>query len=281
MANRAVSGAVADEVSRPLSPGPLIRIGQGALAVDIAPQAGGRVAQVRFDGIEWLVGHDADNAAMIAWGSFPMLPWAGRIRHGEFDFRGQAWQLPINLGEHAIHGVALGLPWQVDEHAATHAVLSLALPADARWPFGGHARQRIEVDGQQLRMTLTVTAAEHAMPVTIGWHPWFQKPDRLDFRPDSYYPRDGEGIAHLPLAPPPPPGPWDDCFISGEPVLLQRGGQRLRLTSSCDHWVVYDQPGHATCVEPQTGPPDAVNLGLASDLEPGASRSAWYLMEWA
>jgi aldose 1-epimerase len=33
--------------------------------------------------------------------------------------------------------------------------------------------------------------------------------------------------------------------------------------------VVYDKPEHATCVEPQSGPPDAVNLGVATVLEPG------------
>ena len=31
------------------------------------------------------------------------------------------------------------------------------------------------------------------------------------------------------------------------------------MTSTCDHVVLYDQPRHAICVEPQTGPPDALN----------------------
>jgi aldose 1-epimerase len=44
--------------------------------------------------------------------------------------------------------------------------------------------------------------------------------------------------------------------------------------------VVYDEPAHATCVEPQSGPPDAFNLGRARDLEPGASLSARFLWEW-
>ena len=33
------------------------------------------------------------------------------------------------------------------------------------------------------------------------------------------------------------------------------------MSSSCDHWVVYDEPEHAVCIEPQSGPPDAFNLG--------------------
>lgn len=279
MARNDASAAVVDDALAPLPPGPSIRIGHGMLAVDIAPLAGGRIAQIAFDGTDWLVGHDADNAAMIAWGNFPMLPWAGRIRHGRFDFRGHRYQLPINLGDHAAHGVALGLPWQVDEHSATHVALSLQLPEDGRWPFGGRAHQRIEVGEHHLHMTLTLSAGARAMPATIGWHPWFLKPDRLDFQPTRYYPRDSEHMAHLPLADP-PPGPWDDCFLNDRPVFIQRGEQQLRITSSCDHWTVYDEPVHATCVEPQSGPPDAVNLGLAQCLEPGTSLSAWLLLEW-
>lgn len=268
-----------DGALKPLAPGPLLRIEHGELAVDIAPTAGGRIAQITFAQCEWLVGYSEDNQAMIAWGSYPMVPWAGRIRRGRFVFDGRSHQLPLNLGEHAIHGVGFGMPWQLDEHSPTHVDLSLQLPQDERWPFGGTAHQRIEVSDRQLRMTLTLTAGEHAMPATIGWHPWFRKPERLDFHRSHYYPRDHEGIAHLPLAEP-PPGPWDDCFINTQPVVLHAHGQQLRLTSDADHWVVYDETDHATCVEPQTGPPDAFTLAPALRVPSAASLSAWYLMTW-
>lgn len=262
-----------------MAPGELIHIGHEALSVVIAPEAGGRVAQIRHGGIEWLVGHDSEHQAMIAWGSYPMLPWAGRIRHGQFGFDGERHALPLNLGEHAIHGVGLALPWRVDMHGPREVELSLSLPQDERWPFGGHARQRFEVTARTLRMTLSVTADERAMPVTLGWHPWFRKPDRLDFAPERAYPRDGQGIACLPLIAP-PPSPWDDCFINHRPIGIEVAGQRLRLSSDCQHWVVYDEPRHATCIEPQTGPPDAFNLGLGRDLAPGQTLSAWFLLEW-
>ncbi|WP_232823560.1 aldose 1-epimerase [Dyella sp. C9] len=268
----------ADAATAPIEPGPLLRIGHGELSVDIAPAAGGRVAQIHYRGQPWLVGHE-HSAAMISWGSYPMAPWAGRIRHGRFHFEGAAWQLPVNLGAHAIHGVAFALPWWVEEYSATHAVLSLALPEDTRWPFGGVVRQRLAVVDACLRMELSVTAGQQAMPATLGWHPWFLKPDRMLFAPSACYPRDDEGMATLPLAVP-PPSPWDDCFIHAQPIVLERAGQRLQLRSDCDHWVVYDQPGHATCVEPQTGPPDACNLGLGTRLAPGESLSAWYELSW-
>jgi len=263
----------------PLIPGKLLTIGQGPLLVSIAPAAGGRIAQIKHNDIDWLVGHDSDNAAMIAWGCYPMLPWAGRIRHGRFEFEGRTCHLPTNFAGHAIHGVGFALPWQVEAQSSAHVELSLRLPNNQDWPFGGRARQRIGVVGNSLRMELSVLAGQHAMPVVFGWHPWFRKPECVDFKPSSFYPRDAEGIATLPLTAPPPP-PWDDCFINREPVIVRRAGQQLRLTSNCDHWVVYDEPAHATCVEPQSGPPDAFNLGSGKYLAPHTCDTAWFLMEW-
>lgn len=266
------------DATLPMAPGPLLTLGEGALRVDVAPQAGGRIAQIRIDGVEQLVGHADDTAAAIAWGSYPMVPWAGRIRRGRFTVDGRAFELPRNLGDHAIHGVGFAMPWQIDEQSPHHVELSLRLPQDERWPFGGVARQRIEVEDRRVRMTLAATAGEQAMPVSLGWHPWFLKPERLDFAPRAAYPRDGDGIAVLPTIAP-PPGPWDDCFLNDESPVLHRAGQRIRLASDCDHWVVFDMPAHATCVEPQSGPPDAFNL-MPVRLAPGESLARWFTMEW-
>jgi aldose 1-epimerase len=263
---------------QPLPPGPLLDIGSGKLAVAVAPAAGGRIARVVHDGMEWLAGYGDTRSAAIDWGSYPMVPWAGRIRHGKFVFEGRSHRLACNFGGHAIHGVGFGLPWRVGKHSSTCIELSLQLPEDARWPFGGTAHQRIEAGSDSLRLELSVSAGALAMPAAIGWHPWFNKPDRLEFAPERCYPRDAEGIATLPLSPP-PPGPWDDCFVNNVPVILHRAGRRLRLTSSCSRWVVYDETREATCVEPQSGPPDAFNLEPVR-LAPGASIEAWFQWEW-
>ena len=262
----------------PLAPGELITIADGPLVVTIAPSAGGRVAQITHAGRPLLVGYGPDTSAMIAWGSYPMVPWAGRVRDGRFDFQGHGYELPANLGEHAIHGVGFGLPWRVDGSNGSTVELSLALPDDARWPFGGEARQRIEVRSGGLKMELSLRAEEKAMPAAIGWHPWFRKPERIDFTPTKIYPRDRRGIAILPCVEP-TPGPWDDCFINSDPVLLHYAGQSVRLLSDCNHWVVYDETAHATCVEPQSGPPDAFNIEQVS-LQPGETLKRHFLIEW-
>lgn len=247
--------------------GPLLTLRHGAIEVDLAPEAGGRIAQVRMDGIEQLIGPSDGWPAMIAWGCYPMVPWAGRIRDGRFRFEGRDWQLPRNLGAHAIHGVGFSMPWQVESLDEASARLSLALPEDDSWPFGGIARQHIAICGNALQLVLSVQAGARAMPAEVGWHPWFRKPDRLEFTPSRMYPRDADGIAILPLVAP-CPGPWDDCFLHEGAITLHRGKRALRISSPCSHWVVYDGTAHATCVEPQSGPPDAFNLAQRI-LQPG------------
>ncbi|MFI8716806.1 aldose epimerase [Stenotrophomonas sp. NPDC077464] len=248
-----------DDALAPLPAGRLYWLRAGALEVALAPEAGGRIAQIRYDGVDWLVGVDDGDSAAIAWGCYPMVPWAGRIRHGRFAFDGTPYALPTNFGGHAIHGVGFTRPWEISSLDAASATLSLALPEDDHWPFGGSATQRIQLTPSGLQLHLALQTDKHAMPAVLGWHPWFHKPERLLFTPYALYPRDGEGIATLPMVHP-TPGPWDDCFLVGGDVALELAGQRLRMRAGTAHWVVYDAAAHATCVEPQTGPPDGFTL---------------------
>jgi aldose 1-epimerase len=70
---------------------------------------------------------------------------------------------------------------------------------------------------------------------------------------------------------PPTAGPWDDAFtdVPTPPVLHWGDELRLEVSSTCRWWVVYTEPAHAICVEPQSAPPDALN-GPADLVEPGA-----------
>lgn len=268
-----------DDALAPMPPGPLHWLRRGPLEVALAPAAGGRLAQIRFAGTDWLVGPEEGRDATIAWGCYPMVPWAGRVRGGRFDFDGHAHALPLNFGAHAIHGVGFSRPWQVDAHDPHGARLSLALPRDRYWPFGGSAHQSVTLgEDNALRLVLSVQAADRAMPAALGWHPWFRKPDRLVFTPAAMYPRDADGIATLPRVPP-APGPWDDCFLAGGAISLRRGPQRLDLQADVSHWVVYDAAAHATCVEPQTGPPDAFNLA-PQRLAPGQRLQLTFDLVW-
>jgi aldose 1-epimerase len=40
---------------------------------------------------------------------------------------------------------------------------------------------------------------------------------------------------------------------------------QIKIESDAPYWVVYDQDSDGVCVEPQTAPPDAANLGISGD----------------
>jgi aldose 1-epimerase len=239
----------------------------------LAPEHGGRVAQLSVGGRDLLVAGSGDDNPML-WGSFPMIPWAGRVRRGRFTFAGVTYELPLDLPPHAIHGTTYARPWDVEADG------SLAIELGPDWPFGGDARQQFHLTPDALTCTIEVHAASRSMPAQAGWHPWFVRPVDLGFEATSHYVRDGDGIPTGELGPV-PPGPWDDCFtdLLSPPQLAWPGGPTLTLTSTCAHWVVYDQPAHALCVEPQTGPPDGFTLA-PQVVEPGAPLVASFTLHW-
>lgn len=234
----------------------------------IHPEDGGRLGSLTVGGLELIWSHRADGP--INWGSYPMAPWAGRTRHGRFAFAGRQHQLPIGMPPHAIHGVVYDRPWTVvadDE---------IAIDLDARWPFRGRVIQRFRLEPDGLEVSMAVEADE-PMPAVIGWHPWFRRvladgdePVRLRFDAGAMLVRDAEGMPNGERTTP-PPGPWDDAFtdLASEPELSWPGRLRLSISSSCAWWVVYTEPAHALCVEPQSGPPDALNAS-ADVVRPGS-----------
>jgi aldose 1-epimerase len=235
---------------------------------------GARVSSVVVDGRELLL---TEGLGPIAWGSFPMVPFAGRVREGRFTFRGDQFQLAIDMPPHAIHGTVLDRPWyRLDDR-------TVATDLGPGWPFAGRAIQRFELQAGRFDFRLELHA-EEPMPASIGWHPWFLRrpvavgetasgtptpPLELELEAGAMYRRDAAGITTsdrtVPTA-----GPWDDCFtdLQRPPVLRWPGFLELTVRSDCRDWVVYTAPTDALCVEPQTAPPDALNTN-PSIVEPG------------
>lgn len=255
---------------------------QGPTAqVLIDPEAGGRIEQLTVEGLDLLVER---RDSPTQWGCFPMAPFAGRLRRGRFSWRGKEYELPQNKAPHAIHGTTFDRPWDVVEASATIATLRIEL-ADP-WPFGGHVTQEFRLGDDSLHLRMEVHCGDEPMPASCGWHPWFKRqlerggPVELEFEAGAMYVRDDEGIPTGTLVPP-PTGPWDDCFTDmvRPPVLCWPGALEVGLESHCPAWVIFTEPDHAVCVEPQTGPPDDFNLDPAT-AAPGdpvlaTARFAW------
>lgn len=258
-----------------------LRLEGGGSSVVVDAHNGGRLASLQVEGYELLVIEAALGG--LQWGSYPMVPWAGRVREGIFEFGGITYELPRNLPPHSAHGIGFTSAWSIVD------AQTLACDLRSPWPLGGRATQRFELSDTELLITMTVEA-DQDMPVMIGWHPWFARylgdgPEPveavLSFGQPAMYELDDAGIPTGTLVAM-PPGPWDNCFLSPEenPRITWPGAVELELSSSCDHWVVYTEPDHALCVEPQTDAPDVFNRS-PTVLRAGASTSEWFRLRWA
>lgn len=238
--------------------------GMGQVTVD--PEGGGRITRLAVRGIDLLT----------EGGCFVMAPWAGRTGHGRFTYHGIEHQLPVPAkhAPHAIHGTVRDRPWVVEAQGRREAHLTIGLGDD--WPWRGWCEHSITLDGDGVTLQLAVHSQEAEFPAIVGWHPWFTKPDNLSVIAAKLLQR---GDDHLPtgvrLAPPVPErlGPLDDCFEDIKwPATLTWEDDNVELTISatgCDHVVVFTEPDDATCVEPQTGPPNGLATGEWRIVRPG------------
>jgi galactose mutarotase-like enzyme len=256
-----------------------LRGGDAVLHLDV--DTGGRVTHFSVGGIEILA--HLDPTSPFHWGSFVMAPWAGRIRNGRFTFDGREHQLPLSSEPHAIHGTVVDRPWWVADATGDSVVLDCQL--DERWPWRGFVRQVIRLGERVADFRIEVHADDEAFPAAAGWHPWFRRhlrpgadPVEMDFAAEAMLIRDATGIPTGERGPI-TEQPWDDCFdgVRWPVTLTWPGTMSLAISSDTRYGVVYTERSDALCVEPQTGPPDALNLEpfLVRPGQPLATTMTW------
>jgi aldose 1-epimerase len=258
----------------------------GGATLTIDATLGARLSSLVIGDHEVLV---TEGAGPIWWGCYSMVPFAGRIRDGRFTFAGRIHQLERNLPPHAIHGTVFDRPWRVQSRDPDRATLTVDLGPG--WPFAGRVTHSIWLRPGGLDATLTLEADE-PMPAWLGWHPWFRRRlgdtrVELDVDAASMYVRGADGLPTGARARP-GPRPWDDAFtgLRAAPRLRWPGVLELEMTSTAEIWVVFDERADGVCVEPQTAPPDAINLAQAEGsapptAEPGRALSASMTMRWS
>jgi aldose 1-epimerase len=154
----------------------MLELRAGPEAVVIDPARGARVVSLVAGGVERILGAAPDSRPeQTTWGCFLMAPWVGRIEGGTFAWAGRTCELRRNLGNHAIHGVVFDEMWAVEEHWDRTAVLRSEFDP-TRWPLGGGVVQRMELSEGRLSFEATVHSGGNAMPASVGWHPWFRRP---------------------------------------------------------------------------------------------------------
>jgi aldose 1-epimerase len=269
-----------------VTPGPAdqLVLERGDVRLEVDSAAGGRIASLIVDGSDLLA---RTGSGSLYWGCYPMVPFPGRIRDATFEFGGRRIELPRNLPPHAIHGTVMDRAWRVVDDQ------TISIDLGPNWPFAGRVTQRFALGDVELRASLTLEADE-PMPGAVGWHPWFPRrltgtasrptapssPAELHFDAARMFVRDAAGIPTGELVEP-TARPWDDCFtgLRSAPTLTWTGVLSLEMTSSCDYWVVYDEPADTICVEPQSSPPDFVHLDPVV-VTPGQPLTATMTWRW-
>ncbi|CAM5519273.1 Aldose 1-epimerase OS=Streptomyces alboniger OX=132473 GN=CP975_18550 PE=4 SV=1 [Streptomyces alboniger] len=247
----------------------------GDAEVTVQPGNGCRIGSLRIGGVELLRQGEK-------YGSFPMVPWCGRIRDGRFRDGAVVRQMPLNSPPHAIHGFARNAEWRTARASGTEAVFTYDLAEP--WPHPGRVTQIVELTAEALTLRLGIETYGDSFPAQAGWHPWFNRSlDGADVR-IAFSPawQEERGADHLPTGHriDPKPGPWDDCFGMPDGVdVTLTWPERLEVNvRSREQWVVvYDEQEAAVCVEPQTGPPDGLNTmpRLVTPIEPLETSTTW------
>lgn len=254
----------------------VIELRAGRARAIVAPEDGGRLASLVVAGTQLLVQRDPDVDDQMLWGSFPMAPYAGRVRDATFRHDGVDHRLPMTLPPHAAHGTVWNRPWTVDDTTSTSVDLHCELGPE--WPLGGRAEQSIALFADALRCRLAVTAGERSMSAELGWHPWFRDVTHLEVSATAMYERDADGLPTGRLVDPSPP-PWDDCFVVDRPTELRVAGVDVSIASDCDLRVVFNGLDIGVAIEPQSGPPDAFHL-VARVLQPGETLTRTMTIAW-
>jgi len=236
-----------------------IVLGDERFSVTMTPRHGARLASFVIAGRERLVTRSDDP---LGWGAYPMVPFAGRLRDGVLRFDGRDHHFPLHHDDHAIHGTVLDVVWRTVSRNDSSATFESDLVEP--WPFGGTVAHTVEVDveAHTVRCRLAVRAADCMMPVQIGWHPWFGGYESLSIDFATVLQRDARGIPDGTTGDEPAPGTLDDCFtgLRSWPCVRWADGWSVQIESTCSHWVVYDVPRGACCVEPQSGAPNDLNV---------------------
>ncbi len=232
--------------------------------ISIDLDQGARISSIIWRDLQFTLPFRGEN---LTYGWYAMAPWAGRIRDGIIkNPAGKEFQLPTTYDPpHAIHGFAPDSSWQ--EIGPGRSILHLPAPYN-----GASVEQRIEVLDDAIRWSLEYEPANCDLPAWMGFHPWFPRDlDRggsaeVEFSAATMLERGSDGLPTGKQVKP-TAQPWDDAFtgVIGTPSVVWADVARISIESDAPWWVVYTEDSEGVCIEPETAPPDAANLGITGE----------------
>jgi aldose 1-epimerase len=282
----------------------MIALTQGDLQLELAPDIGGAITRLAWRGIDLLRPTPSGANHPIQTSSFPLVPFANRIAHGQLNFGGQNVRLSRNWdgdAHHPLHGQGWLNPWAVSSLTRDSATLRFE-HASGEWPWAYSAEQEITLlDERRMRVDLSVENRDtKVMPAGLGFHPAF--PARVNARLHATV--DGVWLVDDTLLPKrhiPAPGivDWnanplladaqgmDHCHTGFKgPAVITWPHAHLQLSITAPesmHWLQIYVPRDKDffCLEPVSHMPDPFSrtkTGIVA-VEPGKTFAGWMEIE--
>lgn len=265
----------------------MITITAGTTTLTVVPEIGGAIHAFQVDGVDVLRRGRPDLENPLEMSAFVLVPWVNRIANGTFVHDDEVVSVggtPLLDEPHAIHGHGWVRRWDVVEQHESSLALQFVHPAGA-WPWRYQAVQRLTVEEGRLSVELTVSnLSDDAMPCSLGFHPFFERPGRLTATVDGVWTGDHVLPDHWEERP-----AFRSTDIDGLEVdstytgwdgraLLTLDAGRFEVASDLPMLHVFSPRGRSFfCIEPTTAAPDALNHPErgGSQLEPAAQAHAW------
>ncbi|MCX8507244.1 MAG: aldose 1-epimerase [Alphaproteobacteria bacterium] len=246
------------------------------LRLELRPDLGGAIGGLWLDNIPILRPTPAHAQSSRETACFPMIPYSGRLAWCRFNWDGANYTTQKNFAEspHSLHGVGWQRAWQMasqQESDTSRAYMNYVHDGDADWPFAFLAAQEFILDGNGLKIKLTLTNKDQRpQPVGLGFHPYFPRTDvsHIATRVKSRWDVDASllpsrEIAQTIVNDRVSAMNYDHCFggWAGSVAIEQAGGLKFNLGATPANYLVIYTPQDKDyfCVEPVSHRTNALN----------------------
>ncbi|WP_052885827.1 aldose 1-epimerase [Vulcanisaeta distributa] len=210
------------------------------------------------------------NTDKPTWSGMAMLiPFANRVKGGEYEFEGVRYSLPRNEEGHAIHGLVLNEEWNIESISRGSASFKHVL-RNPGYPTELTLTVKYALTGKELNVDIITrnTGLKNA-PLVVGAHPYFIVSNdwRLNAQGDV---RMCEAVNKIPTGRLIPfnlsnttKREFDDCFLINGDIILESQYSTIRIIRYGMPYVqIFTGVPNAIAIEPMSGAPDAYHNGM-------------------
>jgi aldose 1-epimerase len=266
------------------------------------PELGMLGSSIAFRGIELLsLRNGLDSYRQGHTVGLPLLaPWANRLSAFQFDVAGANVELQdvegLHFDEHGlpIHGTMTAQPgWEVARRERSRLTARYMYDSErllAAFPFPHELLIDVQLNGG-VRVSTTVTPiGDRAVPISFGWHPYFQLPGdretwtiglpslrRLELDPHGI--PTGREETRPPHRGPLGRGVHDDHYALDGNRTFKLGEFELTFGSGYRYAQIFAPSGSDfIAIEPMTAPTDALRSGRYPLVRPGGQFEATFTL---